>query len=359
MNMRILIIKLSSIGDLIHTFPAIVDANTKIKNIIIDWVVDEDFIGVVELQQQFCHNRSKDLINKIIALPLRKLKSNFWREIFKFPIKKLIKNLRTEKYDLIIDAQGLLKSAIVARLASSLMISGFDFYSAKEPIASFLYDDKLKISKEWHAIRRLRELFANSLNYKYDPELIDYGFNRQNFINSFNTVPINDTKYIVLLHGTTWETKHWPEGSWIELANLLSKQQFKIVIMTYGKKQQEFADRLLISNPEIKILSNLNFNQIAVVIANSIGVVAVDTGFAHLAASLNVPIIAIYGATSSIKSGVLGTNSINLQSKYHCSPCLAKFCIEYKNGKSKIKQPCLQEITPEIIMQELNKFISS
>ena len=101
----------------------------------------------------------------------------------------------------------------------------------------------------------------------------------------------------------------------------------------------------------------MDLEKITCMLANAMAVVAVDTGFAHLAGALGIPVVAIYGATSTIKSGVNGHNCINLQSEYHCSPCLSKVCLEYKQKLSLTKQPCLKEITPEIVFSKLHAIL--
>lgn len=347
--MRILIIKMSSMGDIIHTFPAVMDLKRNIPEMQIDWLVDANFVDVLKLYKYSKSN----VIDKVIAIPLRKIKKNILLNIFNFKFICFLKQLRNQKYDLVIDAQGLIKSAIIAKFVDTSKIFGFDFNSCREPLASIFYQHKVAIDKNLHAIFRTRQLFAKSLNYDIsEMKDINFGIDRHNF-SKLHELSIKDiNNYIVFLHGTTWETKRWNLEYWQKLANLIAKKNISIVVMTSNSEEYLFASQL-IAKANITILNNLTIEQVASVLSNAIVTIAVDTGLAHLAGALNVPVIGIYGATSVIRAGVIGVNCYNIQSKYHCSPCLSRTCLEYKNKRANIKQPCLQEITPEIVVAQL------
>lgn len=349
--MKILIIKMSSIGDIVHTFPALLDSKKYIPDLTIDWLVDENFIDVIKLLQ---YNRPS-IIEKIVAVPLRKIKKHGFINIINFRLKYFWGLLRQDKYDLVIDAQGLLKSAIMAKLVRANKIIGFDRDSARESWASCFYHEKISVSKNLHAIVRMRQLFAKILNYNFAE--VDLIFKRNFFPQLTELKSKNIENYIVFLHGTTWETKRWSAKYWQRLAELMVRKNISIVVMTSNQEEQQFADELLIHNPNIIILSNLTIMQVASVLSNAMGAVAVDTGFAHLASVMGVPVVGIYAATSMIKVGVLGDNCNNIQSKYHCSPCLSRVCLEYNAHFSTIKQPCLQEITPEIVLAKLEEIM--
>lgn len=356
--MKLLIIKLSSIGDIIHTFPAIIEAKKHIKDLRIDWIIDQNFVDIAKLL-----NNNNNLINEILPVSLRTLKKHKNFTNIKNLLLELVK-LKSKQYDLIIDAQGLLKSALLTKYIRSIRSAGLDWSSAREPSASFLYTNTYKIEENLHAIDRIRKLFSLSLNYKInyikDPKIYN-SLNKQLFSKPSELSIKKIDKYIVFLHGTTWETKEWPIEYWDKLSKLINTKNINVAIIFANNnlKEQKFAEYLINNNDNVIALSKLNMEQIAGLIANSLVVIAVDTGFAHLSSALNVPIIGIYGATCSNRSGVLGEYSINLQSKYHCSPCFAKTCLEYKYKRSTIKQPCLREITPEIIFEKIEKLLTS
>ena len=352
--MKILIVKLSSIGDIIHTFPAIIDAKRHISDLTIDWLVDENFESIPKLLN---YSKNNQIVNQIISIPLRKTKKKI-KYITSF-LSNLLK-LRSQKYDLIIDAQGLLKSALIAKYIKSTKLVGFNWSSCREPLASCLYKYKVNIEKQLHAITRIRKLFSLALNYTIDfdkENYIDSGLDKQCFLKLPELVVKKIDKYIVFLHGTTWETKYWDNQYWQQLNQLLTTKNIYVVVTFSNSKEQQFVEQLAANSNNVIILPQMNIEQIACMLANASAVVAVDTGFAHLTGALNTPIVTIYGATCTYKSAVAGNNSINLQSQYHCSPCLSKICLEYKYKRSAIKQPCLKEITPEIVLVKLEMII--
>lgn len=367
--MRILIVKLSSIGDLIHTFPAIVDAKLHIQNLIIDWLVDEDFAEIINIYKKFNNCKA---IGKIIPIPFRKLKRNLFKELIKYNLRVFFKELRSIKYDLVIDPQGLLKSAILSNLCRTKNVVGFDFNSSREKLASFFYKHKVAVDKNLHAIFRIKKLFANSLNYLYEEDVkkINYGLDVKDFQGLIQYFPkeLFNVKYIVLLHGTSWESKLWTIDYWYKLGKLIIEDNNSVVVFVNDDKQRQFAEQFLAFleynlsenyNNKLIILNKLSFLNIMVILANARGVVSVDTGFGHLAASMSMPIVGIYGPTSVIKAGILGIKSSSIQSNYHCSPCYSRACLEYLSGRVSIKQPCFLSITPDLVFKNLKELIKN
>ncbi len=133
-------------------------------------------------------------------------------------VKAFFETVNQTQYDLIIDAQGLYKSLWVERRVNA-PISGFDFKSAREPLSSLFYQNKYSVAKDQHAILRLRQLFAKALGYALTEDTpIVYGLNTQAWSKPEILLDnIGQDDYWVFLHGTTWETKYWPEACWIEL----------------------------------------------------------------------------------------------------------------------------------------------
>src|SRR3990167_8740816 len=163
--MKVLIIKMSSMGDVLHTLPALTDAARVFPEIKFDWVVEENFQEIP---------RWHFAVNEVIVFPWRRIRKNFLSKHFFEEFKKFQLKLKKEKYDFIIDAQGLLKSGWVAFLAQGLRC-GYDFQSSREPAASFFYQKKFFIDKMQHAITRTRKLFSSVLNYSYQDSLPDFG----------------------------------------------------------------------------------------------------------------------------------------------------------------------------------------
>jgi len=325
---KILIIKLSSIGDLIHTFPAISDLQQHQPELEVDWLVDASLKEIPTWHP---------FINKVYPLSLRARKLKVVAEFLQ---------VRKNNYDLIIDAQGLLKSAVTAKLLQAKIISGFAKSSIKEQLAVKFYQQTHDISKDLHAISRLRLLCAHSLNYTVDLNKIVYGLN----LAEINTAPyptLTPKPYVVFFYGTTWETKHWPPNYWKQLALLLGRQGFEIQLTYSNLSQERFAKELAIVSNAVRVLPPITLNQSIGIIKNAHAVVSVDTGFGHIADAMGGNLVALYGPTDYQKVGMQSNLSKNLFSKFSCAPCQAKKCT-YK-GYSLVQPACFAELTPQMV----------
>jgi heptosyltransferase-1 len=337
--MRVLLIKTSSLGDIIHTLPAITDASLAIPNIQFDWVIEEAF---AELPILHSH------VAKIIPVALRRLRKKTispqtWREWIQF-----YRQLHERDYDLILDAQGLMKSACMAYLAKGKR-AGLDFRSARESFASLFYQKKYSINFYQHAIVRMRNLFSLSLNYSLPSSTPDIGL-------QFKTNTQREP-YLVFLHGTTWQTKEWPENYWCELAELINKSGLKIKISGVRPEEIARAKRIAFGKSWVEVLPSLSILQMGELLANAHGVVAVDTGFGHLAAALNVPVVSMYGPTHPEYTGAIGNHAINLTSSFVCTPCFKKTC-QYR--KPMLDTPaCFTMIPPARVWFELRRLMQS
>lgn len=334
--MRVLLIKTSSLGDVIHALPAVTDACNNIEGIEFDWVVEEAFSEIPSWHPG---------VKQVIPIAWRRWRKSLGKSTTRAEMKSFRKKLCDEKYDLILDAQGLIKSAIVSRMATGHRV-GLDRNSAREPIASFLYNKTINVPKGRHAISRLRELFAKSLGYTVPNTPIDYGLDKSHWQSQ------QERPYVVFIHGTTWVTKLWPEIYWQELCQLVGKSDFHIHLPWGTEEEHEQAIRIAGHHAGTRVLDRLSLSEMAQELANASAVVGVDSGLTHIAAALNIPTIAIYGATNPELTGVQGQNIKLISSKYTCSPCLSRTCL------NKIADldypPCYQEITPERVWQEIS-----
>ncbi|MCH9769386.1 MAG: lipopolysaccharide heptosyltransferase I [Gammaproteobacteria bacterium] len=330
--MKILIVKMSSMGDIIHTLPAVTDLHCQRPDVTIDWVVEQGFASIPK------HHRG---VNQVIPIALRRWRKNWLSNENRAEIKNFYRQLRAQQYDLIIDAQGLLKSAIVSRLARG-PIAGYHYQSAREPIASLLYQHRFKIDKAQHAIQRSRELFAKACNYTLPTSAAN--FNLQAKTGAAN----ND--YIVCIPGTTWATKHWPEQHWQSLINKLSTNNFKVKLSWGTSAEYELAKRLQQNLANVEILPFLPIAEMLTVLANARGVIGVDTGFVHMTEALNKPMVSLYGATDPDRTGSLNQKQLALSAKFPCAPCLQRQC-NYK-GQTELFPACMAMLKPEYVYQQ-------
>jgi heptosyltransferase I len=333
--MKVLIVKLSSLGDVIHTLPALTDAKSILPNISFDWAIEPGFAEIPAWHPA---------IDNIISIPLRD---------FKFTdIKKAISNLRLSKYDLIIDAQGLLKSSLISLFAKGKRV-GLSFKSAREPISSLLYNKTYFLNKNQHAITKIRKLFANALGYDMPDSVPNYGLNLKLEENAkFST--INKKPYIYFLHSTTWQTKLWPETYWQSLASLIINSGFNIYLHASSKEEIARANKIAQNKTEITVLPKQNLIQLATNLSNAKGIVSLDTGLGHLATALNMPTVALYGPTDTTKTGINGEFQTDLSSTIDCAPCSKKQC----KFKFDLIQPCFKSIEPANVWYNLQQKIN-
>ena len=339
--MRILVIKLSSMGDVCHVLPAITDAKRIYPELIVDFIVEPEYEYICKLHPA---------VDNVITCNLRGYKGKPL-EMFKDKyLAKLWHSIREKKYAHVIDAQGLLKSALLSLIARG-KVSGFTRRAVKEKVASLFYR-KSYDSNEEHAIYRLRDLFAGALDYTsmLDTLKFDYGI----FPNNIPKLK-TDKGYVVFVHGTSWHSKEWSNKYWFELSKILLEHNISIKLFYRGYEQQVLARKISQVSPFIENCGEVDVESAVKVLNGSIAVIGVDTGFSHLGAALNKPVIALYGPTSMLKTGLKGQNVVNLQTKFNCSPCLKKVCpySKIENASS----PCFNELYPEKIFSKLQEFI--
>lgn len=338
--MRVLLIKTSSMGDLIHTMPALTEAGKALPDIRFDWMVEEPF-----KQIPYWH----PLVDHVIPVAIRRWRKGVFSSATRQEWWKLRQQLQEREYDLILDAQGLVKSAFLAFFAKGIR-AGLDFKSAREAWASFAYQRKFKVNFYQHAIVRMRLLFSQALGYPLTHSPIDFGLNRQLFPH-----PHSSENYIVFLHGTTWTSKQWPENYWIQLAEFAKQAGYRIKISGGNAEELARARRIAQQNSAVDVLPNVDIAGMAAWIAHAKAAVAVDTGFGHLAAALNVPTISLYGPTNPDFTGALGSTSQHLSVKFACAPCLSRDCT-YRQASS-VTPACFETVSPASVWKAVENLL--
>lgn len=339
---RILIVKTSSMGDIIHTFPAIHDALSHYPHLIIDWLVENSFQEVPRLHTG---------VQNVIPLNLRQWKKEPVKSLFSAQWKEDWQQLRQHTYDRVIDAQGLLKSAVLARCARGTSI-GFAKKDIREKAAAYLYHSNCPPSTDPNIIFRIRHLFSYALNYPMPTTPINYGLSLQQFPRIFTL----KKPYLVFLHGTTWPNKHYPEVYWQELAQQAVKKKFFVCLAWYTEEEHERAKRIAALHHNIKILPLLTIKQLTSIIATSKGVIGLDTGLGHLAVALNVPTLLLWGPSNANLSSANTANSIHLQADYPCAPCNKRFCI-HPNSSNTPYPPCFTTLPPTVVWQRFQTLL--
>ncbi len=336
--MKILVVRLSSLGDILHLFPAISDLRRHFPDAEIHWLVEPAFTEAVGWHSA---------VDKVLTVPLRAHKKIWW----KIPalLSKLRKQLHAEKYDFVLDAQGLLKSALLARLAGAAVF-GFAVGSARESLAARFYQKTAKVADGLHVIEKNRQLVAAIFAADIS-QAADYGLDefRQKWTLAGLTgqlKDITDQPYVVLLHGTTWNSKYWPEASWVELIHLLAKQGWRCLLPWGNEDERQRAERLRVAGGEhAQVLPKLSLNELMGVLLHARAFVSVETGIGHLAAALDVPGVMLHGPTDPAYSGILGKSCRHLVSGIECSPCFKRDCPKLETNLD--IPPCQRAITAQ------------
>lgn len=339
--MNVLIVKTSSLGDVVHTLPALTDAQRAVPGIRFDWVVEEAYAEIPAWHPA---------VDRVIPVALRRWRKHPWRSLGSDEWRAFRKTLGERTYDYIIDAQGLIKSALIARLGHGIRC-GFDRNSAREPLAALLYQRHYEVAKNMHAVERIRRLFALALGYPPPTQVGDYGIDKIRF-----TAAPAERPYLVFLHGTAWPTKHWPESYWTALARLYHDTDYDVYLPWGNDTERLRAERIANSAPGTQVLPRMTLNQLAGVLAGARAVVGVDTGLAHIAAALAVPSVTLYGATSPQRTGTYGQEQIHLCADFSCAPCLSRRCTYV--GASPVQPACYQTLPPERVWEALHEILA-
>ncbi len=348
-EVRVLLIKTSSLGDVIHTLPALTDAARAIPGIRFDWVVEEGFAELPSWHPA---------VDKVIPVAIRRWRKNLWQTHKSGEWKLFKQRVRERHYDLVIDAQGLLKSAWLTRYVKA-PVAGLDPKSVREPIASRFYDRRLAVSRNQHAVERLRQLFALALGYDLPASLGDYGLDHSQMFTGPASRP-----FVMFLHGTTWDTKFWPEAYWRELAERLGLAGIDVRLPWGNQTEQARAYRIATGLNNVHVLPKLNLAGVAKVLASAKACVAVDTGLGHLAAALDVPTLSLFGPTNPGLTGAYGKGQVHLASDFPCAPCLQKKCTYQPTPddlvKFNIKREwplCFTRVNPERVAGRLSALL--
>uniref|UniRef100_B1XT99 Lipopolysaccharide heptosyltransferase 1 n=1 Tax=Polynucleobacter necessarius subsp. necessarius (strain STIR1) TaxID=452638 RepID=B1XT99_POLNS len=298
---KILLVKLSSLGDVLHNLPIVWDIRARLPEAQIDWVVEE---GYVHLLTPLLSKDGFRGIDRIIPFGLRRWKKNLlklstWQQFFSFK-----KQLQAVSYDVIIETQGLLKSALVCSLATktpNAVIAGLanaTEFSGYEPIARSFYNQSVQVPLQCHAIDRSRWVACSALDWS----LIDHKnapqFYPEAYVHSLGKTLVGlnglKTPYVLCFHSTAREAKRWPNADWITLGRELSSRGYQVVLPWGNLAEQAVSKEIASHIPNALVPSAFSIQNAFSVIAGAALTIGVDTGLTHLAAVLGKPTVEIY-----------------------------------------------------------------
>jgi len=294
---KILLVKTSSMGDVIHNLPVVADILAARPDSDIDWVVEDIFAQIPKL-----HSR----VRRVLPVAIRRWRASWWQGQVRAEIRAFLAQLKAESYDAVIDTQGLWKSAILARCAHGPR-SGLDRRSSREPVALF-YQRTFTVPWSLHAVQRNRTLVSQVLGCRLR-EPPDYGIAAPPASFAWAT----SRPYAVLVHATSARTKLWPDEHWIELGRHLERESVRPVLPWGNGAERERAERISASLAEAVVPPALSIADAASLLAGAHACIGVDTGLTHLGGALKVPTVGIYVSTDPAATGLYGcARALNL-----------------------------------------------
>lgn len=288
--MKVLLVRLSSMGDLIHTLPAVSDLARMRPDVKLHWLCEESFADIAHLHP---------FVKKIHTLRWRQWRKKLFAKETRQAIGRLKTTLRQEKFDCVLDSQGLIKSALPAKMAGA-PVMGLDRKSAREGLAALFYAKTFAVKKGQNAVLRNRLLFAQAFAYEMPSEMLFGAAVPEN-----TGLAIPQKPYYVALHATSRDSKLWRPENWRKLAQMLHRFNGGTVWLPWGNEAEKArAEELARAAPYIAVCGKMNLLQAAALLDGAAGVAGVDTGLLHLANALDRPLVGIYTDTDPQKTGV-------------------------------------------------------
>jgi len=285
---KICIVKLSAMGDVIHAMVVLQFIKKQIPSCQIDWIVEDGFKGVLE------NNPHIDNILAVNLKSIKKKKSEIFNQI------KLLNEYAKNQYDIVIDAQGLIKSAIVAKIVGEKKVGskivGFDKDSTREGIASWFYNETVNIAYDKNVIDRNCTLISKSLDISISKEDI---LNKEPFLYS-EKIDNDSGNNILFVVGASKENKMYPKELFLEIANNL--QYEKIEVVWASEEENKIAHYLEQNGSNIYMCEKMNLDKLKLKIQSSKLLIGADTGPTHMAWALNIPSITIFGPTPAYRN---------------------------------------------------------
>ena len=293
--LRVLVVKLSSLGDVVHTLPAAMDIQANLPDAQIDWVVEPSFAPIV---------KACSAVHRVIACDLRYWRKNIWAPETRIQWRAFLTELQQQRYDAIIDLQGLTKSALVTWLARTsakgkryAMANATDG-SAYESPTRWVADVAIDLEQHTHAITRGRVVCARALKYEVSPTLL-YGLNAGQSIH-------NGKKTVVFVHGTSRADKEWPLANWHELGLRLSNAGYQIVLPHGNEEERLRSVAMAEMIPKAIVWPRMTIDKLMQAMSSTAGVIGVDSGLSHIAVALNLPHVQIYNFATAWRTGPVG-----------------------------------------------------
>ncbi|PJM68070.1 lipopolysaccharide heptosyltransferase I [Achromobacter sp. HNDS-1] len=311
---RILIVRTSSLGDLVHMLPAISDIVRHVPEARISWIVEEAFAEIPSWHPG---------VHEVIKVAHRRWRKSWWSPEVRAERKALAQRLRAEEFDIILDMQALLKSAWLVRQTRGVK-HGLDWRSAREPLASLFYNVRHRVEFWQPAVIRQRKLAALTFGYSYSGHP-DFGL--QEFCRQSVNPPAEDVSredhghevsrvlhldtsqdYAVIMPSASRDDKLWPEDDWRAVFRRLRDAGCALKLLAGNDREAERAKLLVAGMEDVEVMPRMDLTSVARLLAGARLMVGLDSGLTHLSAALGRPTIGIYRASTPVRTPLVGSN---------------------------------------------------
>ena len=309
--MRVLIVKLSSLGDVVHAMPVVHDIRAAHPQALIDWVVEPGFAPLV---------RRVDGVHAVVECALRRWSKAWWTAAVRAEWHAFRARLEQTRYDAVLDLQGLTKSALIARLAP-LASGGLRYGLANrtegashELPARWRVDRAIRIEPRIHALDRSRVLAAQALGYRAEGPPV-FGLRA-------HAAATDGPPLLVLVHGTSRDDKLWPETNWIELGRRAIAEGWQIALPHAGEVERARVARIAaaIGSDAVQVWPAMNLDALVDRLGAAQGVIGVDSGLSHIAVALDLPHVQLYNWPTAWRTGPLAAHGHRHQVAVEAQP---------------------------------------
>lgn len=346
-NLRILIVKVSALGDVVHALPVLDYLRQVAPAAQIDWVVEEPFREILD---------GNPLISRLFTVRTKKWRRTPFALATRREVQALKHALQSREYDLIFDLQGNLKSGLITWLASGERRYGFDREGVRESLNLLFTNNQVPLRRQDHHISA-RSLRVVSAPFGRDYQSLQlhtdiYSSPEDNAEASALLATLADGLVFVFHQGTTWQTKLWHEAGWIELGKrVLERFPDSSILLSWGnEREREASERLKLGiGGNARLLPAMTLKGLAALLKKVDLVVGGDTGPVHIAAAVGTPTVSFYRVTDPKRNAPQGEGHVRIQTPFHCKACLRKECDKDRE--------CRESIKPAAIMAGIEKLL--
>jgi len=294
---RILIVRTSSLGDLVHMLPAMSDIASHVPDAKIDWLAEEAFADVP---------RWHPAIDDVIPVAHRRWRKSWWSEQTRAERHALRDRLANECYDIVLDMQALMKSAWLVRQAHGTR-HGLDWCSAREPLASLFYDVRHRVEFWQPAVVRQRLLASLALGYRCEGEP-NFGLQAHVLARQAAAAAAQEQPYVSIMPSASRDDKLWPADDWREVMRRLGRAGLGMKLLAGNAAETARANELIADIEGAEVMPRMRLTEVMTLLAGAKIMIGLDSGLTHLSAALGRPTIGIYRASTPVRTPLTGSS---------------------------------------------------